>query len=188
MSTATLDRPATDEAHRVGAIDPGQRDLDRYGKYLEKLVLGRGLSGEALTEHRFNVAVAASGADPLTGKPLYTVDDFRAWWRRAKDMGAKPSALDSNVIGKLYRVEVVPNVKLREAAEPLLVGAGHSNENGQVTLDTIADAMGVSGAVYASRVLGIIREGSGYLKWYIGYDHAVAAARVLGVSYQELGL
>ncbi len=188
MTTALLERKEQDAAHRAGVIDQGQRSLDRYCVYLEKLSLGRGLKGQALTDHRMNVAVAAAGSDPMTGQPLYTIDDFRSWWQRAESMGAKPSALDGNVVGRLYRVEIVPNARLRMAAEAVLVGSHHTNENGTITLDTLADAMGVSGSTYASRLLGIIPQGDGYLKWYLGYDQATAAARVLGVPYQELGL
>jgi hypothetical protein len=198
VTNATIDAPAGDRVvERLGrevVIDQAQDQLDAHCAYLEKLGgerkdrLGKGLTDQEVLDHRFGVAVAACGRHVWTGALLYTVDDFRAWWRRAAEMGVRPSAIDGNVVGRLFRAEIVPNAKLRERAERILIGSSHANAGGLVTLDTIADAAGVCDATYASRLLGITPQSDSYLKWYLGYDQAAAIARVVGVPFQELGL
>lgn len=199
MSTATL--TAAPAASETLHDDLAQRELDERCASLEKLATGRGLEGDELLRHRFHVAAYAAGQNPLTGQPYYTADDFAAEWQRAEDMDAIPSAINGQVIGRLFRVEIVPNGLLRRKVEALVNAPVADDE--KVTLETIAEAvpadLKIGDSSYLRRVLGMSpatetsgrRKATAYsykrLRWYMPYEQACAIARAIGVPFQEVG-
>jgi len=207
MTAATLTRadtaldtgrwPMEDRLDGPVLIDQTQAQLDRYCEYLERLadgaVGGRFKKGQELLEHRWGVAIAAAGTNPLTGKALYSIDDFRLWWRRAEEMGGTITSPGPVIVGRLFRGEIVPNALLRARVTEKLVGSNHINDEGSMTLDTIASAADLVEGTYVSRLLGnaLYPTQSGrpsLVKWYMKYTQAAAIARAVGVPFQEVGL
>lgn len=198
MSPATLDPPAATAPEDLGAsIEDvtAQQELDDRCRSLERLAAGRGLDGDELLEHRFHVAAYAAGENPLTGDPYYTAQDFAAWWQRAAELDARPSALGPGTVGRLFRVEIVPNALLRDRVQEVRADS-EGTEDG-TTLDSIADAIEdsiIADGTYLGRLLGInaYTERSGYcyrrLRWYMKYEQAASVARVIDVPLQEVGL
>jgi hypothetical protein len=204
MSTATLP-PAIKELRRENRenkaiADLGmlatlaelgdQADLDAYREALSKRAERRSwLSPDELAWRRYETAAQACGVNPHTGTPYYTADDFALMFWRAERMGARRPRLGDDTVDRLFRAELVPNLRLGARVEELLA-------LDLICLKQIADAIpadmpGHGDVAYLGRILGLnsAKERGGLgLRLFLDYDVACAIARACGIDFQEVGL
>jgi hypothetical protein len=143
------------------------------------------------TGREVNVAglvAEACGEDPRTGRPYYTRDDVLGWYARAVELGAGMPRLSRSTIRKLFRLEVVPNARLRETYEARVAGGATG------LLLRLARALGMeTDTTGVERLLGIKtvqgrRGGPPTLRLFVNYEQAVALSAPLGLDYHDLGV
>lgn len=149
--------------------------LDRVAKQMAKLPA----AAEVISK--------AAGVDPLTGERRYSAAEVVGWFDRAIELDISPPRLYPRDVEGLCRLEVVPNARIREAAEDrdvfIAAVARKISGDGSKQPDT----------TYAQRLLGAVptSASNGYaptLRLFMDYEHAVAMADVLDLDYHEIGV